>query len=172
MACAAIVDSAVVSSSHQTLDPPLAPLLEHIETPTPADCAEHAAQQKDKRKTHQGAKKGKNNSVHVAPLDPSQKGKNIVVFGDDEIPRDKIVSNPIDFESRESLFIPGPQGYNHDNVMVNPNHPRAQFYQLLMDPYKQDPSGEHFKQIIDLYLDAPSNGEQDSSSDEEMDCSL
>ena len=36
-----------------------------------------------------------------------------------------------------------------------------------MDSYKQDPSGESFKQIIDPYLNAPSNGEQDSSSEDE-----
>ena len=41
MACAAIVDNVVVSSSRQTLDPPLAPLLEHIAMPTLADYAEH-----------------------------------------------------------------------------------------------------------------------------------
>ena len=50
MACAAIVDNAVVSSSHVTLDPLLAPLLEHIVTPTPADYAEHDAHEKAKRK--------------------------------------------------------------------------------------------------------------------------
>ena len=37
MACAAIVKNAVASSSHVTLDPPLAPLLERIAMPTPAD---------------------------------------------------------------------------------------------------------------------------------------
>ena len=53
MACAAIIDNAVVSSSHQTLDPPPAPLLEHIATPTPANYAEHDACEKAKRKkTH------------------------------------------------------------------------------------------------------------------------
>ena len=53
MACATIVDNVVVSLSHQTLDPILAPLLEHIATPTPADYAEHAACEKAKRKrTH------------------------------------------------------------------------------------------------------------------------
>ena len=52
MACATIVNNAVASSSHVTLDLPLAPLLEHIATPTLADYAEHAAQQKAKRKTH------------------------------------------------------------------------------------------------------------------------
>ena len=50
MACAAIVDNAVASSSCQTLDLPLAPLLEHIATPTPANYAEHAACEKAKRK--------------------------------------------------------------------------------------------------------------------------
>ena len=53
MACAAIIDNAVVSSSHQTLDPPPAPLLEHIAMPTPADYTEHDARKKAKRKrTH------------------------------------------------------------------------------------------------------------------------
>ena len=70
MACAAIVSNAVASSSCQTLDPPPAPLLECIATPTPADWAEHNACQKARRKTHQGAKKGKKDSVHTAPLDP------------------------------------------------------------------------------------------------------
>ena len=167
MACAAIVDNAVASSSGQTLDLPLAPLLEHIATPTLVNYAEHAAHQKAKRKTHQGAKKGTKDSVHVAPLDPSLKGKNVVVFSDAKIPRDEIVSNPV-AENGETLSIPNPQAYNHNDVKVNPKHPGAWFYQLLMDSYKQDPSGEHFKQTFDLYLDAPSDGEQDSSSDEEM----
>ena len=171
MVCAAIVDNAVVSSSCVTFDPPLASLLEHIATPTPAEWAEHDARQKARRKTRQGAKKGKKDLVHVAPLDSSLKGKNIVVFGDAKLPSDEKVSNPIDAESRETLFIPNSQGYNHDDVKVNPKHPRAQVYQLLMDCYKQDPSGESFKRIIDSYLNAPSDGEQDSS-DEEMGCSL
>ena len=105
--------------------------------------------------------------MHAAPLDPSLKGKNVMVFGNAEIPSNEIVSNPIDAESRETLFIPNPQGYNHNNVKVNPKHPRAQFYQLLMEFYKQAPSGESFKKAFDPYLDAPSNGEQDLS-DEEM----
>ena len=40
-----------------------------------------------------------------------------------------------------------------------------------MECYKQDPSGKTFNQIIDSYLNTPSDGEQDSSSDEEMGCS-
>ena len=51
MACAAIVDNVVVSLSCVTLDPPPAPLLEHIATPTPAEWAEHDAHQKARRKT-------------------------------------------------------------------------------------------------------------------------
>ena len=124
MVCAAIVSNAVASSSCQTLDPPPASLLECIATPTPADWAEHNARQKARRKTCQGAKKGKKDSVHMAPLDPSLKGKNVIVFADVEIPNE-IVSNPIDVESRETLFIPNPQGYNHNDVKVNPKHPRA-----------------------------------------------
>ena len=95
-----------------------------------------------------------------------------MIFRDDEIPKEDIVSNPIDAESGETLFIPDPQDcYNHDEMKVNPKHPRAQFYQLLMDFYKQDPSGESFKKAFDLYLDAPSDSEQ-VLSDEEMDRSL
>ena len=53
MACATIIDNVVVSSSCVTLDPPPAPLLERIATPTLADYAEHAACKKAKRKkTH------------------------------------------------------------------------------------------------------------------------
>ena len=146
MACATIVNNTVVSSSQVTLDPPLAPLSEHIATSTLVDYAEHAACKKAKRKkTCWSAKKGKKDLVHTAPLDPSLKGKNIMVFGDAEIPSGEIVSNPIDAESRETLFIPDPQGYNHNDIKVNPKHPRARVYQLLMDCYKQDPSGKSFK---------------------------
>ena len=52
MACATIVDNAIASSSRVTLDPPLAPLLEHIAMPTLAEQAEFDARQKAKRKTH------------------------------------------------------------------------------------------------------------------------
>ena len=82
MACATIVNNAVVSSSCVTLDLPPAPLLECIATPTLADWAEHDAHQKARRKTCRGTKKGKKDSVHTAPLDPSLKGKNIIVFTD------------------------------------------------------------------------------------------
>ena len=95
----------------------------------------------------------------MAPLDPSLKGKNVVLFADVEIPLE-IVSNPIDAKSVETLFIPDPQGYDHDNIKVNPRHPRAQFYQLLMDFYKQHPSGKSFKKAFNLYLLALRNGEQ------------
>ena len=109
--------------------------------------------------------------MHSAPLDPSLKGKNVIVFADVKISDE--VGNSVDIESGESLFLPNPQGnYNHKDVKVNPKHPRAWFYQLLMDSYAQDQSGEHFKwTIIDLYLDAPSDSEQDSS-EEKMGCSL
>ena len=76
------------------------------------------------------------------------------------------MSNPIDAESREPLSIPDPQGYNHDNVRINPRHPRAPFYDLLMVHYKQDPSGESFKKAINPYFNAPSDSEQDSSDNE------
>ena len=99
--------------------------------------------------------------MHLAPLNPSLKGKNVIIFADAEISNE--VGNPIDVESRESLFIPDPQGnYNHEDVQVNLRHSRAQFYQLLMDSYAQDQSGKHFKRTVrNPYLDAPSDGEQD-----------
>ena len=50
MACAAIVNNVVASSSCQTLDPPPAPLLECIATPTPANYTEHTACEKARRK--------------------------------------------------------------------------------------------------------------------------
>ena len=116
MACSTIIKNAVASLSRQTLDPPPAPLLECIATPTPANYAEHAAHEKAKRKRTCQGKKAKKDLVHMAPLDPFLKGKNIMVFGDAEIPRDEIVSNPI-AESGETLFIPDPQDcYNHDNI--------------------------------------------------------
>ena len=134
-------------------------------TLTPAERAEFDARQKAKRKTCWG-KKAKKDLVHLAPLNPSLKGKNVIIFTDAEIQNE--VGNPIDVESRESLFLPNPQGnYNHEDVKVNPRHPRAQFYQLLMDSYAQDWSVKHFKwTIINLYLDAPSDSEQDLSNEE------
>ena len=51
MACAAIFDNVIASLSCVTLDLPLAPLLEHIATPTPAEWAKHDAHQKARRKT-------------------------------------------------------------------------------------------------------------------------
>ena len=173
MACATIIDNVVASLSCVTLDLPLAPLLEHISTPTLAEQAEFDARQKAKRKTRRGNKKGKKDLVHLAPLDPSQKGKNFMVF--DEKP----VGNPIT-KNGETLFILDPQGYNHNDLKVNPKHSRALYFQLLIDSLTQDPSGEHFrqmyspeKQTYDPYLNASSNGKQDlSSDDEEMGCSL
>ena len=52
MACAAIINNAVASLSCVTLDSPLAPLLECIVMPTPAERAQFDACQKSKRKTH------------------------------------------------------------------------------------------------------------------------
>ena len=101
MACAAIVENAVVSSSHVTLDSPPAPLLEHIATPTPAEQAEFDTRQKAKRKTCWG-KKAKNDLVHSTPLDPSLKGKNVIVLTDAKIPDE--VSNPIDVESGNLIY--------------------------------------------------------------------
>ena len=52
-----------------------------------------------------------------------------MVFGNEKIPKEDMVSNPIDAETGETLFIPDPQDcYNHDDMKVNPKHPRAQFY--------------------------------------------
>ena len=51
MTCATIVNNAIASLSHVTLDPPPAALLECIATPTLAEWAEHDACQKVRRKT-------------------------------------------------------------------------------------------------------------------------
>ena len=145
MACAAIVNNAVVSLSCVTLDPPPAPLLERIATPTPADYAEHAAHKKAKRKkTHQGAKKGKKDLVHMAPLDPSLKGKNVQIF--DNTSKDKV---------------------SHQTYII------FRFTEILNKSLDQDPSGSELVEMFDPYLNSPSDGEKDSSSeDEEMGRSL
>ena len=152
MACAAIVNNVVVSSSCQTLDPPPAPLLECIAMPTPADYAEHDACEKAKRKkTCQGAKKGKKGSVHVPPLDPSLKGKNVQV---------KFFDTDMSEEQNVSLDT-----YLH-----------CHFMEIANDLLDQDPSGQKLVKVLnntkkvdtyDPYLDAPSDGEQDSSSEDE-----
>ena len=51
MACAAIVNNVVASSSCQTLDPPPAPLLEHIAMLILAERAAFDAHQKAKKQT-------------------------------------------------------------------------------------------------------------------------
>ena len=64
MACATIIDNVVVSSSHVTLDPPPAPLLEHIATPTLAEQAAFNAHERVKRKTQRGKKAKKTRSTY------------------------------------------------------------------------------------------------------------
>ena len=76
--------------------------------------------------------------MHTAPLDPFLKGKNVKVFSE---------PNPI-AENGELLFLDLVQ--NHNNTS-NTN---------------KDPSGAIFAQMINPYLDAPSNGEQDLSDEE------
>ena len=143
MACAAIVNNAVVSSSQVTLDLPLAPLLKHIATPTLAEWAEHNAHQKTRRKTHQGAKKGKKDSMHKAPLDSSLKGKNVQIFNN--MLKDKV---------------------SHQTYII------SRFTEILNKSLGKDPSGSGLVEMFDPYLNAPSNGEQDSSSeDKEKVCS-
>ena len=109
IACATIVKNAVASSSHTTLDPPPAPLLEHIATPTSAEWAEFDAHQKAKRKTHQG-KKAKEDSVHSTPLDPSLKGQNIMIFRDNEIPKEDIVSKSYQCWEQGNFIYPWSTG--------------------------------------------------------------
>ena len=104
--------------SCQTLDLPPAPLLERIATLTQAEHAAFYARQKTKRKTRWGNKKGKKDLVHLAPHDPSLKGKNIIIFADVKISNE--VGNPIDVKSGETLFILDPQGnYDHEDIQVN-----------------------------------------------------
>ena len=49
---------------------------------------------------------------------------------------------------------------------MNPAHPRACFYKLLIDSLDQGPSGESFQAQFDPYLDASSDGEQSSKEEE------
>ena len=138
MACSAIVDNAVASLSRTTLDTPSAPLLERIATPTPAEQAAFYACQKAKRKTRRGNKKGKKDSVHMAPLDPSLKGKNVQIF---------------DNESKNKV--------SHCTYIM------SQFTEILNKSLDKDPSGSGLVKMLNPYLDAPSDGEQDSSSEDE-----
>ena len=94
--------------------------------------------------------------MHQAPLNPSLKGKNVKVFKD---------LNPI-AENGAPLFINSVPGNGPVNIKVNPAHPRAHFYKLLIDSLDQDPSGESFQAQFDPYLDAPSDGEQSSEKEE------
>ena len=156
MACTSIVKNAVASSSAVTLNVPLGSLLEHIPTPTLEQHLEHDARQKTKRsKTWRGRKAPKKDLVHQAPLNPSLKGKNIKVFED---------PNPI-AKNGAPLFINSVSRNGPVDIKVNPAHPRACFYKLLIDSLDQEPSGESFQAQFDPYLDAPSDGEQ--SSEEE-----
>ena len=101
-----------------------------------------------------GNKKGKKDSVHSAPLDPSLKEKNVQVkFFNTDMSEEHIVS--------------------YDTYI----HHR--FMEIGNDLLDQDPSGQKLLDVLknakkveyNLYLDAPSNGEQDSSSEDEKGCS-
>ena len=94
--------------------------------------------------------------MHQAPLDPSLKGKNVKVFED---------PNPI-AENGAPLFIDLVPGNGPVDIKVNPAHPRARFYKLLIDSLDQDPSGESFWAQFDPYLDAPSDGGESSEEEE------
>ena len=90
--------------------------------------------------------------VHVPPLDPSLKGKNVQVkFFDANMQEEHIVSYDT---------------YIHHHFM-----------EIANDLLDQDETGQKLFEVLkntkkvkyDPYLDAPSNGEQDSSlEDEEM----
>ena len=43
----------------------------------------------------------------------------------------------------------------------------CQFTKIVNESLDQDPSGEHSSKMFNPYLNAPSNGEQDSSSEDE-----
>ena len=82
--------------------------------------------------------------MHAAPLGPSLKGKNILIF-------DNMSGNKVSLDT----YI------------------RSRFTEILNESLDKDPSGSGLAEILDPYLNAPSNGEQDSSSkDEEKGCSL
>ena len=109
------------------------------------------AHERVKRKTLQG-KKAKKDLVHVLPLDPSLKGKNVQVnFFDADMQEEHIVS--------------------YDTYI------HRHFTEITNDLLDQDKTGQKLFKVLenarkvdyDPYLDAPSDGEQDSSlEDEEM----
>ena len=80
--------------------------------------------------------------MHKAPLDPSLKGKNVQIF--DNTSKHKV---------------------SHCTYLI------SQFTEILNESLDKDPSGSGLVEIFNPYLDAPSNGEQDSSKDEKMGCS-
>ena len=80
--------------------------------------------------------------MHTALLDPSLKGKNVQIF--DNMLKDKV---------------------SHRTYII------SRFTEILNVSLDKDPSGSGLVEMFDPYLDAPSDGEQDSS-DEEMGCSL
>ena len=77
--------------------------------------------------------------MHQAPLDPSLKGKNVKVFEDLNLIA----------ENGAPLFIDSVSGNGPVDIKVNPAHPRARFYKLLIDSLDQDPSGESFRAQFD-----------------------
>ena len=74
----------------------------------------------------------------MAPLDPSLKGKNIQIF--DNTSKDKV---------------------SHRTYII------SQFTEILNESLDKDPSGSGLVKMFDPYLNAPSDGEQDSSSEDE-----
>ena len=80
--------------------------------------------------------------MHKAPLDPSLKGKNVQIF--DNMSKDKV---------------------SHCTYLI------SQFTEILNKSLDKDASGSGLVEIFNPYLDAPSNGEQDSSLEDEKGCS-
>ena len=76
--------------------------------------------------------------MHTTPLDPSLKGKNVQIFNN--ILKDKV--------SRCTYII-------------------SQFTEILNESLDKDPSGSGLVEMFDPYLNAPSDSEQDSSSEDE-----
>ena len=80
--------------------------------------------------------------MHLPPLNPSLKGKNMQVkFFNTDMCKERIVS--------------------YDTYI------HCQFTEIINESLDQDPSGKHLLKMFDPYLNAPSDGEQDSSSEDE-----
>jgi hypothetical protein len=142
-----ITDNAVASRSSTTLDNlPACPLVEHLTTPPPSEVEPPLPPKKVRKRAHKN--KGKKDSVHPIPIDPTlgnvriflEQARICNLYNDYELTAPKSdFSNPL-AKNGETLFREPVQ--NHENPFNlnegNPRHPCAAFYQRLMVSFEQE----------------------------------